>query len=422
MKTKFFGALVIAALILGSCAGPEGPMGPAGKDGANGTDGGDGPGSGLTIQVTVPPGSAGNMEDTINAAIQSAISNGALSPADKTNPGKAFTLAVSGIRLNNEIDMYYLYEAIANADYYVNLDLSGVEGTAFQQTGITTKVSKAKILSVTLGSSVTSLPYNGDDHKGTFFDFSSLKTITAPGVINAGDETFWGCTSLQSVDLPNLTQLGDLTFYECTSLQSISLPNVTQLGSGTFSGCTSLQSVDLPNLTQLDGYTFADCTSLQSISLPNVTQLGDLTFAGCTSLQTISLPNVTQLGSGTFSGCTSLQSVNLPNVTQLDGRTFSNCTSLQTVNLGSADNLNAPTVGSGTFSYYSGYPAIPQTVTVKVPSDALTNYGEAGTYNESSSPYIVNWANGFRGAGWDGSGFVNSDGINTNITLIIEAQ
>jgi hypothetical protein len=68
-----------------------------------------------------------------------------------------------------------------------------------------------------------------------------------------------------------------------------------------------------------------------------------------------------------------------------------------------------------------------KTVTVKVPVDA-TGYGEIPAYySVHGYDSTENWGNGFRGAGWDGSGFEDSwrggtGAINYNMTLIVEYQ
>jgi hypothetical protein len=83
------------------------------------------------------------------------------------------------------------------------------------------------------------------------------------------------------------------------------------------------------------------------------------------------------------------------------------------VSLGS----KAPKLGTDIFDAIT----TAQTVTVKVPSGA-TGYGTvSATYTGSDS--TVTWGNGFRGGGWDGSGFQTHYGeINTNITLTIQYQ
>jgi hypothetical protein len=72
-------------------------------------------------------------------------------------------------------------------------------------------------------------------------------------------------------------------------------------------------------------------------------------------------------------------------------------------------------LGPALFYYVSS-----KTVTVKVPSGA-SGYGTIpNTY--SGTDTSVNWGNGFRGGGWDGSGFVEYGEVNSNITLYVQYQ
>jgi hypothetical protein len=59
-----------------------------------------------------------------------------------------------------------------------------------------------------------------------------------------------------------------------------------------------------------------------------------------------------------------------------------------------------------------------RTVTVKVPPLAK-GYGDKIPETYSGGEKDDNWGNGFRGAGWKGSNFVDIGSINTSITLEI---
>jgi hypothetical protein len=78
-----------------------------------------------------------------------------------------------------------------------------------------------------------------------------------------------------------------------------------------------------------------------------------------------------------------------------------------TVILGST----VPTLGRDLFYSISSA----KTVTVQVPSSAVSAYGAS-----PSDTSTVNWGNGFRGRGWDGSVFVTNGEVNSHITLTIE--
>jgi hypothetical protein len=136
--------------------------------------------------------------------------------------------------------------------------------------------------------------------------------------------------------------------------------------------------------------SFLYFTALESVTGKSVTLIGDYAFGGCTALSSVYLPNVANIGAGAFSatGGTGL-----------------------TVTLGSP----APALGTGIF----GGVAAGKNVTVKVPSGA-TGYGTVPrTY--AGMDALITWGNGFRGGGWDGTYFLNSLSINSNISLSIVA-
>jgi hypothetical protein len=163
--------------------------------------------------------------------------------------------------------------------------------------------------------------------------------------------------------------------------------------------------VSLPAATTIGDSAFSGCTSLESVSLPAVITIPDNSSAfSYSSLTSVSLPAATFIGSGAFYNCTSLESVSLPAATSIGGYAFYNCTSLSRINLG----RTAPTLGINIFVGIS----TSQTVTVRMPGGG-TGYG---TVPEDS---YVNWGNGFRGKGWDGSAYLNGS-VNPYIILVYE--
>ena len=135
---------------------------------------------------------------------------------------------------------------------------------------------------------------------------------------------------------------------------------------------------------------FKNFTALTGVSGSAVETIGNWAFSGCAALTSVSLSATSSIGSGAFA--------------------YTGTSGLA-VTLGSA----APTLGYNMFGSINGAKA----VTVKVPSGA-TGYGTLpSTYSGSYS--TVNWGNGFRGKGWDGSAFISYGSINSYITLTIQA-
>jgi hypothetical protein len=224
---------------------------------------------------------------------------------------------------------------------------------------------------------------------------------------------FKGFTSLITVSALTITTIGNNAFCDCTSLTSVSFPMATSIGARAFVK-TSLTNVSFPAVTEIGFWAFGDCTSLTNVSFPTVVEIGEFAFDGCTSLPSVSFPAVISIGNNTFHNCTSLASVNLPQVINIGHAAFT-CfiggTTALTITLG----LSSPTLGGRLIENSSK-----TTVTVYVPSGA-NGYGTIpNTY--SGTDTTENWGNGFRGGGWDGSGFVEHGDVNSNITLYIQYQ
>jgi hypothetical protein len=448
--------------------GDTGATGPAGQKGADGSPGGD-----IILQYT--PGGSNNLESAFREAVEAAKASGKDGLSEQT----ALTVRVTGLSLDDDLGMFYLYKAVRG--YYVHLDLSGASGETFGYSFLSTNISKEKILSVTLGSAVKTIEGRGASNVGAFEGFTGMKTITAPGVTSIGDWAFYncglasidlpgvtsigsgafsscmnlasvslpsgitsigdrvfiGCPSLTDISLPAVTSIGREAFSQCRSLTSINLPIVTSIGEGAFSRCDSLISISFPAVTSIGYEAFSDCRSLTNINLPAVTSIGGHAFFMCNSLTNISLPIVTSIGVGAFYYCQNLTGISFPNVISIDasaffncnslvsislpssvtsigGSAFAMCTSLTTVELGSA----APTLGTTILYEAANFSTGVRTVTVTIPQGAA-GYPPAGAYSGNDS--AVNWANGFRGKGWDGAAFLN-DSINTYITLVIAEQ
>ena len=266
--------------------------------------------------------------------------------------------------------------------------------------------------------------YNGYENVGTFYNCTSLSTVTINGnnltligdyafcdcssltsinipnsVSTIGYEAFCNCSSLTTINIPNsITNIEFSTFYNCSSLTSLTIPqNVTSIGEGAFCDCSSLKNINIPNgITKIEQKTNKNCTSLTNITIPesvtiigadnntweygafynctslstvtingnNLTLIGASTFAGCTSLTSINIPNsVTHIGYRAFSYCSSLTNINIPNnVTSIESNTFSNCSSLTSINIPN----NVTTIGSGAFYYCSSL------TNITIPENATT--------------------------------------------------
>jgi len=316
------------------------------------------------------------------------------------------------------------------------------------------------------------------------FSYTRLETVTFPQVTTIGDSAFYSCYSLKNASFPVVQNIGVGAFSSCSYLESISFPASAELGltsdsySNPFTRCSkitftlngtgSLSTIEngkalvrngtillaypsasgvisMDNITALDGKVFYGCGAITGINFPQVTSIGSEAFRNCSnysgiSIQDVSFPKAIIIGSYAFADCLSLQSASFPLVTTIDTYTFNNSRNLMTLNIPSVTRIerlafygtdnteltitmgyNRPTLGSWIF----GSSSEEKTVRVKVPAGATGYSPFAGSsVTVSGTNTTENWANGFRGGGWNGTAFAQYGAgyIRQNITLIIQQQ
>ena len=192
------------------------------------------------------------------------------------------------------------------------------------------------------------------------------------------------------------------------------------VSNGAFVYFSTLKSISGGIIDTISSHAFMNCTTLVNVSLSSASTIGDSAFAGCTSLVNVDFNDVTYISDSAFASCTSLENVKLKSVQTIEDKVFKGCTTLKNVTLGNV----APYVGSDIFAGNSS-----QTITVNVPSTA-TGYSPApspigsASVSVSGTDTTQNWANGFRGGGWDTFtlSFINSSLINRNIRLEIKGN
>ena len=218
------------------------------------------------------------------------------------------------------------------------------------------------------------------------------------------------------LDLSDCIMGGSTVFYNAHDdagyVVSLILPD-TALTMADQVYLPNLYSFKALNLTSIPDYGFYGNDSLTELELPNVTSIGSNAFRTCVSLVKLDLPSVTSIGSDAFMGCVSLSELNLPNVTAIGNYAFYNTgdTAL-TITMG----MFPPTLGLDIFFLV----AAPRSVTVKVPASSVNFYGGEAVHDEQTD-YTDNWANGFRGAGWDGVTMQDTSCINNVVSLTVES-
>jgi hypothetical protein len=320
--------------------------------------------------------------------------------------------------------------------------------------------------------------------KSAFGD-TYLENVNFPQVTTIGEFAFMSCRRLKTATFSKVQSIGESAFSFCSDLENISFPASAEIGissgnySNPFTSCKSITftlngsgslsviengkalvrnntillaypsasgTVTLNTITALDGNVFQSCYDLAIINLPQVTNVGSEAFSYCSNIQDVSFPQATVIGSSAFSSCSRLQSVTFPLVTAIGSSAFSSCSNLITVNIpnvtkieqaafSSTGNTNLsitmgstrPTLGYRMFDYIT----TARTITVKVPAGATGYSPFTGTTSVtiSGTNTIENWANGFRGGGWNGYAFDTGSTylqgvnyINQSISLVIQQQ
>lgn len=135
----------------------------------------------------------------------------------------------------------------------------------------------------------------------------------------AGDNTDWKALFMGLVDgtivgdvtLDNsVTTIKDYTFYNCTSLTSVTAPNVVTVKPSAFNGAVALKTATLGTLQEVGISAFMNCRALETpvIVGNNVTTLGNTVFINCTKVPYVDVgTGVTSIGNQCFRYLTACQ-------------------------------------------------------------------------------------------------------------------
>lgn len=144
--------------------------------------------------------------------------------------------------------------------------------------------------------------------------FDSLEVLGAEEY--AGKErisqTFYNCTSLTSISMPNLEKIYESAFYGCTNLETVKMPRVKYIGIAAFYNCSLLRDVDFASATTVDAMAFQNCASLGDVTLPEATGIGAGAFMYANNMQKVVMPKVTAIGERAFYGCSKLKEASFP--------------------------------------------------------------------------------------------------------------
>lgn len=295
--------------------------------------------------------------------------------------------------------------------------LDEINGTVFQNTGLTTFDAAASKYYSTDGTGALLLNKEGDTviFAATGKDYSqeelvldyanigsgafggiNVVTVTFTNAVNIGSYAFANCKDLVTVnfaDQANST-VGNYAFYGAASLTNLNnLVNVSTAGNYAFAGTnvreittgeesvygegafftSKLQTATLGANSTYGAGAFQDCAYLVTVNMPEAggVHFGQACFARDSKLKTIDLSKVDDtIESETFYGCTSLTTANLANVKHIGDYAFSDCSSLRTVLVPVVE-----TIGEGAFGVNAEDGSAPAIESIELPA-TLTELGE----------------------------------------------
>ncbi|MDR2965181.1 MAG: leucine-rich repeat domain-containing protein [Treponema sp.] len=376
-----------------------------------------------------------------------------------------------------------LLATIGSTGKYVNLDLSPckMNSTSFYSPNASTlSAGKERIVSIVLPNVARSIGDNAfggvlSDESAHHYHISSryivLESVSSQSVTSIGDNAFSTCSALQSVNFPAAISIGDYAFTN-SYLRSANFPAAISIGNYAFGGCGVLQSINFPEVISIGDWAFASCVNLGSLGnllsakFPAAISIGDYAFLNCVKLLSVNFPATISIGDYAFaispymyednrlysitSSRIPLHVTNFPAATSIGGYAFQ-YRRLERINFSAVtyigdnafnesrfeEEMNFPAVtyiGTGAFTRSGGTsnrvitmgsnaPLLGPVVsgsftTIRVPQGAI-GYGSIPA-RYSGSDVTVNWGNGFRGKGWNGTDFVDENAAYGTVSFDIK--
>lgn len=231
-----------------------------------------------------------------------------------------------------------------------------------------------------------------------FENADGLLQLQSDAVLTVGMYAFRG-TPLESVSFPNATLVSASAFENCAVLREVSMPLLKTVSNALFKNCISLRTAELPSATEISAEAFCN-TALPQANFQNVTKIGKGAFSGCAALKYAFFPQAQSVQANTFALCRALTLVYLPRLITLQKETFADCTSLKALSLPAVITVYSGAFDRSFVEFLQLDSAVtvlslPQTLTdlvlpcatssvsVVLPQNAFTVYGNVGTYAEA---------------------------------------
>ncbi|HEX3716861.1 MAG TPA: leucine-rich repeat protein [Verrucomicrobiae bacterium] len=261
------------------------------------------------------------------------------------------------------------------------LPVTGIEGSGFENKGITTVAIPASVTNIEVqefapNDSLTSFTVDTnntayssaggvlfDKSRATLFEYPPGLTgsYTIPSsVTTVGQNAFAAAYFLSGVTIPtSVTNIGPTGFGYCFDLTSVTIPDsVTSIGPDAFINCYNLPAITVaagnPSYISVGGVLFDKAeTTLEeyptgldgNYTIPDgVTTVGTNAFILCDGLSGLTIPaSAMNLADGAFAECAGLTNVILgAGVSYISASAFGGCEELVTINV----NSNNPNFSS----------------------------------------------------------------------------
>ena len=94
---------------------------------------------------------------------------------------------------------------------------------------------------------------------------------------------------IKRIVIEEVTGINDYEFAGLENVVSVSIPrSVSNIGEGAFKGCSSLENIYITRVEKIGSYAFEDCSSLETIEInEELKRAGDYIFRNCISLKDI---------------------------------------------------------------------------------------------------------------------------------------
>lgn len=146
----------------------------------------------------------------------------------------------------------------------------------------------------------------------SFYNKTSLATISAPVATSIGQYAFYNCSNLTTLNAELVESVDSRACQKCSQLTSLNLPSGAIVKDFAFCNCTNLAEIKMPALTKIDGQHCFSYTSLNSLSGFDQsiwTYVGPYAFAKCKLSGEIILDGSYEVGEHIFAYDTEITSI-----------------------------------------------------------------------------------------------------------------